>query len=142
MRPGPDAAGGQRGAAALRAVLLGLVLAAGGLAHAGEEAAEADGGPLAGGAELEARWIERVGDRVEGEGDVRARFGEDRATAERFTLDLDRGVLVLWEGTWSRPAGQARFAHESRHPAGPAVLVGEDSEAAGFRLAFGLLDVT
>ncbi|NOY25215.1 MAG: LPS-assembly protein LptD [Oligoflexia bacterium] len=60
---------------------------------------------------VDADRIELLDGVVVGEGDVRARFGQDTVTAARFALDPDRGELELWEGTWSRPAGRAKFGH-------------------------------
>lgn len=89
------------------ACLAGLLALAPGAARAsGEGEAAAEGHQ----AELRADRVELVDGVVRGEGQVQARFGGDTATAARFELDRQRQVLTLWEGTWTRAAGTARFA--------------------------------
>ena len=148
-------------------LLVGLVLAASaGSARAGQEPqAEPQSGPQAElqaepqaepqsgpQAELRADLVELVGGLVRGEGQVQARFGQDpgkqgagpqdTATAARFELDRTRGVLVLWDGTWTRAAGTVRFARaELDLEAGSGDVVEAVFEGAGFEGADGRLSL-
>lgn len=47
---------------------------------------------------------------VSGRGAVHAVLGEEELWAESFRLDLDSGLLQVEQGSWRRPAGEARFS--------------------------------
>ncbi|MCB9777936.1 MAG: LPS-assembly protein LptD [Alphaproteobacteria bacterium] len=115
------------------ALLLGLMLAgpSGAAAPVGavdEEPSSVEGDAL----HVEASHVALEDGLVTGEGDVRATWGADRATAQRFTLDPDTGRLELWEGTWRRPGGEVAFARaEIELQTGEGTLYRAEVLAAG-----------
>ena len=72
-------------------------LLAGGVARAGEALIEADTLSVQAGI-------------ASGEGGVRVTIQDQIATGQSFTYDLERGLLIVRDGAWSRPEGTVSFS--------------------------------
>lgn len=68
------------------------------------------GEALAGTARLSADRLELDDGVVTGEGHVTLELGQQRASGARFRYDLERGVVLLESGSWTRPEGTLSFA--------------------------------